>query len=241
MVSLDSTAIVVILSLGVSAFIRSLVGFGDGVIAMGLITGWVGLQTATPLVALIGTVISSVILASQWQKLDLRTALPLTLATLVGIPFGLVLLKLAPEPIARTALGGLLIAYALYGLLGLKLPVVRDDRATHLFGFLAGILGGSYNMHGSVVAIHGTLKQLDAEQFRLTLQGYFFFTSFLILIGHAIAGLWTTQVWSLFIVSLPVVGLSIWIGDRISRRIKGDRFSKLVFAVLLGVGLLSLV
>lgn len=226
--------------LGISAFVRSAVGFGDGLVAMGLLTGWVGLQTATPLVALIGTVISSVIVVAEWQRLNLKTALPLIFSTLLGIPLGLVLLKLAPEPIARAVLGLLLIGYGAYGLLGLKLPRLRGDRCVHGFGFVAGILGSAYNTHGSVVAIYGTLQRWQPDQFRLTLQSYFFFTNFLFLAGQAIAGLWTPKVWSLFFVSLPAVCVSIALGAIAHRRIKSELFAKLVFGVLLAVGLLSL-
>jgi uncharacterized protein len=240
MLQIDNTAIAAVIILGLSTFVRSAIGFGDALVAMGLLTGWIGLQTATPLVALVGTIISTAILVGQWQSLNLRTALPLIISTFIGIPFGLVLLKVAPEPIARAVLGMLLIAYGTYGLLGLKLPVVATDRFASLFGFIAGILGGAYNTNGVVIAIYGTLRQWQPEQFRLTLQGYFFFTNFLILAGHAISGLWTTQVWTLFLLSLPVVGVSVWLGSIANQHIKHELFSTFIFGILLVIGLLSL-
>lgn len=112
---------------------------------MGLVTGWIGLQTATPLVALIGTAISSSILATQWRQVDIKAALPLIVSTLIGIPIGLVLLQLAPEQVARAMLGAVLVVYGVYGLLGLKLPAITTDRFASLFGLVAGVLGGAYN------------------------------------------------------------------------------------------------
>lgn len=240
MLQIDNTVVAVMAILGVAAFVRSAIGFGDALIAMGLITSWIGLQTATPLVALIGTVISSVILAAQWRELNLQAALTLIISTLIGIPIGLVLLKLAPEQIARAVLGMLLIAYGAYGLLGLQLPVVTTDRFAGVFGFVAGVLGGAYNTNGPPIVVYGTLRRWQPEQLRLTLQGYFFFTNFLILAGHAVSGLWTTKVWSLFFVSLPAVGLSIWLGGIVNQHIKRELFAKLIFSVLLVIGLLSL-
>jgi len=240
MPQIDTTAVAIMAILGVATFVRSAIGFGDALIAMGLLTSWIELQTATPLVALIGTVISSVILASQWQQLNLKTTLPLIISTLVGIPLGLVLLKSAPEQIAQAVLGVFLIAYGVYGLLGLKLPVVATERFASLFGFVAGILGGAYNTNGPVIVIYGTLRQWQPEQFRLMLQGYFFFTNFLILAGHAMSGLWTTKVWNLFFVSLPVVGMTVWLGGIANQHIKRELFAKLIFGVLLVVGFLSL-
>jgi uncharacterized membrane protein YfcA len=226
--------------LGASAFVRSAIGFGDALIAMGLLTDWVGLQTATPLVALISTLISLSILASQWQQVNIKAVIPLLLSTGIGIPIGLVVLKFAPEAIARALLGVMLVAYGAYGLSGLKLPRMATDRWAGLFGLIAGVLGGAYNTNGPPIVIYGTLRRWDPEQFRLTLQSYFFFANFLILAGHAVSGLWTVQVWSLVVLSLPAVALSIWLGGLVNRRIKPALFEKLVFALLLILGLLSL-
>jgi uncharacterized protein len=240
MLQIDTTAVAVMTILGVSAFVRSAIGFGDALVAMGLLTSWIGLQTATPLVALVGTVISSSILVAQWRQLNLQTTLPLIISTLAGIPIGLILLKFAPEQTARAVLGVFLMAYGAYGLLGPKLPVVTTDRFASLFGFVAGIFGGAYNTNGPLIAVYGTLRGWQPEQFRLTLQGYFFFTNFLILTGHVISGLWTTKVWSLFFMSLPAVGISVWLGSIVNQHIKRELFTKLIFGVLVVMGLISI-
>jgi uncharacterized protein len=240
MFPIDTTTTAVIIILGAAAFVRSAIGFGDGLIAMGVLTGWIGLQTATPLVALVGTAISSSILATQWRQVDIKAALPLILSTLIGIPIGLVLLEFTPEQIARAMLGLLLVAYGTYGLSGLKLPVISTDRFASLFGFIAGVLGGAYNTNGPPIVVYGTLRKWEPEELRLILQSYFFFTNFLILAGHAISGLWTVKVWSLVFMSLPTVGLSVWLGGIVNQRIKPELFAKLIFSVLLIVGLLSL-
>lgn len=240
MLSIDTTTIAVTAILGVAAFVRSAIGFGDGLIAMGLLTGWIGLQTATPVVALIGTAISSSILATQWQQVDIKSALTLIISTLIGIPIGLVLLKFAPEQAARALLGVLLVAYGAYGLLGLKLPTITTDRFASLFGLVAGVLGGAYNTNGPPIVVYGTLRKWKPEELRLTLQSYFFFTNFLILAGHAISGLWTMKVWRLVFLSLPAVGLSVWLGGIVNQHIKRELFAKLIFSVLLIIGLLSL-
>jgi uncharacterized membrane protein YfcA len=117
---------------------------------------------------------------------------------------------------------------------------VTTNRFASPFGFVAGVLGGAYNTNGPVVVVYGTLKRWQPEEFRLILQGYFFFTNFLILAGHALSGLWTTKVWALFFVSLPVVVFSVWLGGIANQHIKRELFAKLIFGVLLVVGLLSL-
>lgn len=237
---LDLSVVAVIATLAVSAFVRSAIGFGDALIAMGLITHWISLKTATPLVALLSMAISSSIVLTEWKQLNFRDARPLILSTLLGIPLGLLLLTVVPEKIAKLFLGILLILYGLYGLVGLKLPRVTSDRSASVFGFLAGILGGAYNTNGPPVVIYGTLRRWNPERFRLTLQGYFFATNVLILAGHFAFGLWTRKVWGLFFLSLPAVGLATWLGGIVNHHIRQDLFAKLVFGVLLVVGVVFL-
>lgn len=237
----DATTVAVIAIIGLATFVRSAIGFGDALIAMGLATSLIGLQTATPLIALVGAAISVGILMVQWQNLHIKSILPLVISTLFGIPFGLVLLKLVPEHIAVVILGVVLVIYGAYGLGGFALPRITSDRPAGLFGFVAGVLGGAYNTSGLVIAIYGTLKRWQPKEFQLTLQGYFFFTNFLILAGHAFAGLWTFEVWHLFVLSLPVIGLAIWLGGVVNRRIKHEFFAKVVFGFLVFVGLMLLI
>lgn len=236
----DATTITVIFILGLSTLVRSAIGFGDGLIAMGLLTSLVGLKTASPLVALVGTPISLSILLSQYKQVKIKTVLPLIISTLIGIPFGLVLLKFVPEQVGRGMLGLLLVVYGTYSLLGLKLPEITTDKFAHLFGFIAGILGGAYTTNGPLIVIYGNLKRWEPQQFRLMLQGYFFCTNFLILAGHALSGLWTIRVWSLTLMSLPVIGVSVWLGSIVNQRINRKFFTKFVFTLLLIIGLLSL-
>ncbi|MCJ8282169.1 MAG: sulfite exporter TauE/SafE family protein [Rivularia sp. ALOHA_DT_140] len=240
MLFIDTTTIAVIFILGLSTFVRSAIGFGDALIAMGLLTSLVGLKIATPLVALVGTPISLSILISQWRNVKIKAVLPLIISTLIGIPFGLILIKFVPEQFARATLGVILITYGIYNLIGLKLPEMKNDRFASLFGFFAGILGGAYTMNGLVVVIYGHLRRWEPQQFRLMLQGYFFCTNFLILAGHAFSGLWTIRVWSLMLMSLPFVGISVWLGSMANRRINREFFTKFLFTFLLITGLLSL-
>lgn len=48
------------------------------------------------------------------------------------------------------------------------------------------------------------------------------------------------RVWSLFLISVPVVGLSIWLGSIVKRYIERELFAKLVFGTLLIIGLIFL-
>jgi uncharacterized membrane protein YfcA len=139
----------------ISTFIRSAIGFGDALLAMPLLALIISLKMATPLVALMSMAISTGIILTDWDKVDLHSAWRLIVASLVGIPFGLILLNLAPEALVKAILGLLLVLYGLYNLLTPGLPLLRNENLAYPFGFVAGILGGAYNTNGPPIVIYG--------------------------------------------------------------------------------------
>ena len=236
--SLTTTILLAVLILFVSTFVRSALGFGDALLAMPLLALLFGVRVATPLVAFAASTITLVILFRHWRSVDVRSTWRLVVASLAGIPFGLLLLKYAPEAYVKTALGVLLALYGIYGLVAPRLPVVRGERLAYAFGFVAGVLGGAYNTNGPPVVVYGALKGWPPEYFRATLQGCFVLTGLMILVGHGLAGLWTPQVLRLYAFSLPAIMLAIFAGERLNRRLPRETFSRVVYAFLVVMGAL---
>ncbi len=229
-----------LLILFISALIRSTVGFGDALIAMPLLTLVLGVQTATPLVALTAVTIALTIVGSSWRKIDVRTTWRLILASIVGIPLGLLLLKTAPEALVKGFLGILIILFSLYQLTRPALPALNRPNWAYGFGFIAGILGGAYNTNGPPVVIYGALHRWPPVDFRATLQGYFLPTATLIALGHGLAGMWTTEVLQTYALALPFILLAIFMGGRLNARIPANRFEPLLYITLIILGLLLL-
>ena len=219
-----------------STFTRSALGFGDALVAMPLLTLVVGVRTASPLVALAASTIAISLLIRIWRQVNLAAAWRLILATLLGIPFGLVALKLVPEQILRSVLGLLLIAFGAYNLAEFTLPLLDDERFSWLFGWIAGLFGGAFNANGPPVVIYGLMRSWSPDRFRATLQGYFLFTGGSILIAHGLAGLWTRPVLRYYLSALPVVVVAILVGNWANARISGEAFNRLVYAFLIVMG-----
>jgi uncharacterized membrane protein YfcA len=235
-----STSILVITILFVSALTRSTLGFGDALLAMPLLALAVDIKTAAPLVALVSLTIALSILAESWRQVDLRDIWRLIAASLVGIPFGLLLLKDAPESIVKGLLGIILILYGLYNLTAPRLPTLKRKELAYVAGFVAGVLGGAYNTSGPPVIVYGTLRRWPPERFRATLQGYFA-SSVFVVIGHGLAGLWTANVLKLYAVALPVVVLAIVLGSKLNRSVPHGRFDRVVYMALVVMGGLLLI
>lgn len=177
------------------AAIRSFFGFGDAAVAMPLLA-LLGIQVeaAVPLVGAAGLAVALAALFGGAGSTDLAALKRLTLSTLVGIPFGVLLVTHGSETLITRSLGSLLVAYGGYSLAGPTLPHLRRHGWALVFGFMAGSLGGAYNFNGVPVAVFGTMRRWPADRFRGTLQAHFVVSSTLVVAGQGIGGLWTTDV-----------------------------------------------
>ena len=228
----------------VSTFIHSTLGFGQALIAMPLLLMIVELKIATPLVAFVLMTIGTVILVKNWRVADLNAAWRLVLSSCLGIPMGIFMLKGVPEELMKLFLGILVILFSLYNLTNRHLKMVDLSRVSggsvlaYLFGFLAGVLGAAYNTSGVIITIYATLRHWSPDRFRSTLQSYFVFTGLLILASHGLAGLWTPDVLGLYVTSLPLVLVGIFLGGKLNRFIPQGQFDGYVNVGLLVMGIL---
>ncbi len=222
----------------ISTLTRATLGFGDALVAMPFLALWLGMQSATPLVALVATLISLIILIRNWHIVDFRMTWRLILSAACGVPVGLLYLTRVPETVAQLLLGLLLAGFSLYNLCSPVRAHLRVPPYTaYAFGFAAGALGGAYNTVGPMLVMYGHLRGWPPEQFRATLQSCFFPAYGAIAIGHGLAGLITSQVMQYFALSLPLVGLAIYLGGRLHASISQARFTRYVNIALLLVGI----
>lgn len=232
----STTTILVLAILFLSTFIRSALGFGDALIAMPLLALVIGIQVATPLVAMGASTIAFTILLKSWRKVEIKAAWRLVIATWIGIPLGIFFLKSAPEILVKSLLGILLMGFGAYNLFVPDLPKLLNEKWALVTGLIAGILGGAYNTNGPPVVIYGMLRRWDPEKFRATLQGYFLPTGFAILITHGLAGMWTTQVIRLYGYSIPIIIAAVLLGEKVNLLIPQGKFDKIIYGFLVVIG-----
>ena len=223
-----------------AALIKATLGFGESLLAMPLLTLVLGLSTATPLVGLVATTLTLLMLGASWRKIDLSSTWRLLGAAALGVPLGVLLVRVAPAVLVTRLLGVVLIGFGLFSLFRPALLTLAHPAWSYVFGFLAGVLGSAYTTSGPPMVLYSTARHWPPDRFRATMQSVFLPISLLVLISHALAGLWSPWVFELYALSLPLLLLAIWLGERVSQRIAGKRFDRLVYAALLVLGLLLL-
>jgi uncharacterized protein len=224
------------LAIFLAVFTQGFTGFGSAMIAMAILPDLVGIQVATPLVALVAEVFEVYMLLRYRQAMKVHTVWPIVASAVVGIPIGLLFLKRVDENLVLMVLGVLIVAYAIYALSGLRLPELKRRRWRYGAGFLAGLLGGAYNVSGPPVILYGTARRWPPMEFKANLQGFFVFSSFFTLLGHFVSSNITPQVWEAFWISLPALVVGGLLGTSLDRFLDPERFRKIVLVVLVILG-----
>ncbi len=225
----------------VATFVRSALGFGEALVAVPLLALLLPVTVAVPMATLVSVTVAAVVVIQDFRHVRWKSAVRLILATFAGIPVGLLLLTRVPEPVVKSVLAVVIIAFSVQGLRGADVGRIGDDTTAWMFGLAAGILGGAYGMNGPPLAVYGSARRWTPSEFRATLQGYFLPASAAGLVGYWWIGLWTSRVTSLYLSSLPVVIAAIVLGRAVNTRIGRRWFSRVVYMSLLAIAFVLLV
>lgn len=240
--------VLVVVVVFAGALMRATFGFGEAVISMPLLALLpISLHTSISLIGLAGLTVAGITISSGWRHIDRPTLIRLSIATLLGIPVGLALVKFAPAGVVTKTLGAFLIVYSFYSLIRDAItqtatsPRLSNTYWVFPFGFAAGALGSAYNVTGIPVVVYGTLRRWNQSRFHGTLQAHFLIAGIFVVIGQAIGGLWTVNLFLLYGLSLPAIIIATLLGMFLHRHIPTEKFKQYVFFIILALGILLLV
>lgn len=237
---IDALTLKVLIIVFIATLIRSAFGFGEALILVPLLAFFIPVKVAAPLGVLLSITIAGIIVVQDRKHIHVRSAGWLLLATLPGIPLGLLLLASSHQTLVKGALGAVILVFSCYSLVGRMPPELSRESRGWLIacGFFAGILGGAFGMNGPPLVVYGTVRRWSAQQFRATLQAYFLPASLVGLLGYLLAGLWVRPVTEYYLLSLPIAVPTVFLGRFINHRLRGDAFVRYVYIGLAGIGVL---
>ena len=240
---LNITTVLVLVVVFVATMIRSTFGFGEALIAVPLLALILPVGIVAPLAVLLSITVATVVVVQDWRRIHVRSAGWLLGSTLAGIPLGVALLASSHHRLVKAVLAMVIVVFAGYFLTGKRPPELRDDSRRWLMGcgFLAGVLGGAFGMNGPPLVMYGAMRRWSPQHFRATLQGYFMPASVVAMAGYWLSGLWVPAVTHYYLLSLPVVVPTIFLGRAVNHRLRGDAFLKYVYGGLVCVGTVLLI
>jgi len=215
---------------------QSVAGFGAPLISMPFMIEWLGVHVATSVSAFIGLLTALLVLIYYRSDFNLRSVINLLLHAIAGIPQGVYLLSALDGKIIMTALGVLILSYALYTLFKPNLPPLEHPAWAYVFGFLSGVMGGAFNISGPIIVVYAAFRQWPPNEFRSNLQGYFLVTNVFILISHAVDGNLNASFRQASLWALPGMLLAVAVGIYLGKRINVKLFRQLILALLIVSG-----
>ncbi len=226
--------------LAVAYFVRGVAGFGSGLIAIPLLALFLPLTLVVPLVVFLDYVASASHGMQDRAHIQWRQILPLIPFTAIGVATGLYLFKTIDAVSLAHALGVFVLAYALYTLL------MKDNGspASALWSIPAGTLGGLvgtlFGTGGPFYVAYLKHRGLPKTQFRATFATIFLLDGAGRLTGYLSGGFFDRDWMILAALSMPVMGIGLYLGGHIHTNISQRTFQVAVSILLMisGVSLL---
>lgn len=228
-----NTLIAVLCILFVSTLVQATFSFGGALIALPLLAFVIAIPQATPLMTMLSTTIALTIIIKNCRDIQVSNAWRLIVSACGGIPLGILFLGQVDGRLLKIVLALTVIVFTIINLFSFKALRISNHNYAYGFGFVSGIFGGAYNISGPPVVLYGTLSDWSPARFRATIQSYAFFTNVFAIVGHAAAGNITQDVLIYYVSALPIVALSIWLGNLIHAKIPAEKYTLVVKLLLL--------
>ncbi|RTL61774.1 MAG: sulfite exporter TauE/SafE family protein [Hyphomicrobiales bacterium] len=241
---LDAVSIaIVVLGAVIAGFTTGVAGFGTGLVASGLWFHALPAAMVPPLVVLASVLAQIAGLFGVRRAFNLRAAAPLLAGGLIGVPFGVAALAIAPPTIIRTGVALFLIAYALFQFLASTPRTIGGTGgapADVIVGAAGGFLGGFAGLSGPVPLIWLQLRGGASDAQRAIYQPFNLLVLGFAAAAMAIAGQLTWQVLTVALICLPATMASAWAGVQVYGRISQSTFRRVVLMLLLLSGTILL-
>ena len=167
-----------------------------------------------------------------------RSVLLLSVTGSLGVILGTLMLKYLQELALKFIASVVLVVLSAIFLTGYRFKIRKIRRGNTIAGVISGFLGGSLSVSGPPLALFLTSLNIDSKNFRYTFAWFSIVTALVAIFDYMKIGFINTSTIHLFIISLPVLITSIWLGKIINRNIKTVIFYKGVIVITMISGIL---
>lgn len=223
-----------------AAFMKGTAGLGFATTCLGIMASYLDLRLAIPLVIIPSLLANTMVMvdAGNFWAIFRRFWL-LYASALPGLALGLWILGGSNTDLPRMVLGATMFLYGTWGLWRSHFSLKQTRPLEICVGLLTGLING---LTGSqIMPIMPYLMSLNITKDELVqaINTSFTIASLVMLAGLGRLGLLSIENMTLSAVGIIPVGLGIWLGGKVRRKLPEAVFRKIVLALigLLGLGL----
>ena len=224
-----------------SGVVQGLTGFGSALVAIPLLSMVMDVKQAIPLSILNALVITTTLIYALRRLIDWGKIVPLLIGAIPGVLLGATLLKQADPVIISRSLGVLLICVSVLNLFFRPKPLQLPRVWGCIAGFFSGAINATVGAGGPPAIIYATLQNWNKDEIRATLTGFFVCNGYVTAMVHAGHGIINGAILRLFVLSCGCVLLGTLAGSRLSKKIQHQTYLRLVYLLLLFLGIMLLV
>ena len=228
----------VVLVVGLTALLQAISGFGFALLSVPLFALRIDVHEAVVLSSCIGTI------SSGWQTLFLRKNVDAVSAkryigwSLVGIPAGFALFVALSDQVLRIIVGVAVLFGTLVVAFGREVKVSRAWERS--LGVLSGALLIATSTNGPPIVLAMQAQRMPMHVFRATLARIFSVSGVISVVLFLVAGEIDRSIAVTTLLCVPMMTISVLIGNRVARNLAERPFRILVLFLLVLAGTSSL-
>jgi len=238
--------------------LEAVTGFGCTVLALPFVVYLLGLEDGVMLLAVLAWVIALYFVITKRRHIQIKQYLIVAALAGAGLPVGMGLADTLPAATLKQALACFIVVAAVIQIVKAcsvpwpwgnrpgprpeaASPAPRYLYASALLLPLGGVVHGAFAAGGPLVVLYASKALPDKGRFRATLCLLWATLNTVLMIDYALESRFTAAFGVRFAAMLPFLAAGIFAGEIIHNRVNAVMFRRMVFAVLLAVGIVMLV
>ena len=216
--------------------IMTITGFAGTMLAMPASILLLGVENARFILNVTAILTCVFIGVQQWKYSNKKELKKILLVMLVGMAIGTVLYHVIPMDFLLPAYGIVIIVVSLQRLLFPQAAQLPQWAYLPIL-IAAGIIHGMFVSGGALLVLYATLVLTDKSEFRATIAATWAVLDPTFFVLNFDVALWNAENMMLIAACIPLLILSVWLGNWMHKRIDREHFMKLTYVLLVLSGL----
>lgn len=219
---------------------RGVTGFGSGLISIPLLALFLPLTFVVPFISILDISASLIHTIHTRKHVSWKVILRALPFALLGVTFGLFIIKSINTVILVKALGAFIILFAIYSFVS---PTLKKDDSSIwpvFAGFFGSLIGTLFGTGGPFYVFYFHLQQLDKTVFRATCAAVFLIDGLIRATGFTLSGFYTSEVLLNILYAIPIMFFAMYVGEHLHTNISQRTFQRAIgiFLIFSGIALL---
>ena len=244
---------------GIIVFLTQLVeavtGFGSTVMALPFSAALIGIRASVSVLAATTFAMCLVIAVLERKHIQWKIYLQMVVFVLIGLPFGMYVFSVLPEDPLRRLLGVIVTFIAAYRLIVRFVTIYKQNlfkqnpaeaeefnigKHHSLWLFAGGVVHGMFASGGPFIVIYAAKALKSKTHFRATMCMLWVTLNSAVILRDVYSGMYTPYVLRLLIIGLVCSAASIYVGNKLHKKLNAESFTVFVYVVLLISGIFTL-